>query len=65
MFNNDSNFLDAHLGNAHANDDEFSVSPDYEFGHDADSADSTTTRSATPHIRLQSSCLWTIFTRFR
>ena len=29
----DPDFLDAHLGNAHTSDDEFSVSPDYEFGH--------------------------------
>jgi hypothetical protein len=35
----DSDFLDAHLGNAHADDDAFSVSPDYEYGHVADSAD--------------------------
>jgi hypothetical protein len=33
MLDHDPDFLDAHLGNAHANDDEFSVSPDYEFGH--------------------------------
>ena len=33
MLDHGPDFLDAHLGNAHANEGEFSVSPDYEFDH--------------------------------